>query len=67
MMRLVLTRIKISHFNLNGMEWSFQSFRNGMTTPFLRNGMESFHSCKNGMSTSFLPEWNNHFIPAGME
>ena len=35
MMSLVLARIKISHFNLNGMEWSFQSFRNGMTTPFL--------------------------------
>ena len=54
----VLTRIKISHFNLNEMEWSFQSFRNGMTTPFLLEW--------NGV-IPFLQEWNEHFIPAGME
>ena len=58
MMRLVLTTIKISHFNLNGMDLSFQSCRNGMTTPFLPEW--------NGV-IPFLQEWNEHFIPAGME
>ena len=58
MMHMVLTRIKITHFNLNGVEWSFQSFRNGMTTPFLLEW--------NGV-IPFLQEWNEHFIPARME
>ena len=58
MMHLVLTTIEISHFNLNGMEWSFQSCRNGMITPFLSEW--------NGV-IPFLQEWNEHFIPAGME
>ena len=57
-MRLALTRIKISHFNLNGMDWSFKSCRNGMTTPFLPEWND--HSIPAGM------EWS-HSILAGMK
>ena len=58
MIHLVLAAIEISNSNLDGMESSFHSSRNGMTP---------FHSGRNGMSSPFWPEWNDHSIPAGME
>ena len=58
MMHLVLAEIENINSNLNGMEWSFQSGQNGMT---------SFHSSRNGELIPFWLEWNGHSIPAGME
>ena len=58
MMHLGLAGIENINFYLNGMEWSFQSGRNGMT---------SFHSGQNGELIPFWLEWNGHSIPAGME
>ena len=58
MIHLVLAAIEISNSNLDGMESSFHSSRNGMTP---------FHSGRNGMSSPFRPEWNGHSIPDRME
>ena len=49
-----------------GMECSFHSCRNGMTSSHsCKNKMTSFHSSQNGITTPFLQECNEHSILAG--
>ena len=58
MIYLVLAAIVSSNFNLDGMEWSFQSGWNEELIPFRTEWNEVI---------PFQPEWNELSIPAGME
>ena len=58
MIYLVLGAIVSSNFNLDGMEWSFQSGWNEELIPSRTEWNEAI---------PFQPEWNELSIPAGME
>ena len=55
---MVLAAKENSNSNLDGMDWSFQSSRNGELIPFQTEWNDSI---------SIQPEWNEVYIPAGIE
>ena len=66
MIYLVLAAIVSSNFNLDGMEWSFQSRWNGERIPFRTEWNEVIpfqlewigHSIPDGMAIPIRPDWN---------